>query len=338
MSNRNQNIPLVRAAFKAPFEAAMQANNLDASEYFQKVGLPVPAGEDKPDSLIPEKPFWELINLVASREQIPDFGIQVAQLTPWHRVASLAPLIHSSANLLELLDTFCKIASKQSNTSKFELIHKESHSSFISRTETLFPSDRQMELYRVTSMIQLVQLAAGSGWTPDRVDFQMTRFRPFPSHPLYGKAKLRYAQANSRVVIPSVLLRLPVHLEIVETAAGSQAVFDIKQDFGETVRQLILVYAASGCCKIDNIANLCEVSVRSLQRRLKARGLSFKQLHNEVKLELAKQRLRDPEIAVTHIATELGYTDTAHFSRAFRRGAGVSPSQYRRSLIKGGQI
>ncbi len=40
--------------------------------------------------------------------------------------------------------------------------------------------------------------------------------------------------------------------------------------------------------------------------------------------------LRDSDASITEIAVDLGYTDVAHVSRAFRRWTGVSPTRFRR--------
>ena len=311
------------------FDLAMRTNGIASEIYFEKVGLPevIP---DQPDKLLPEKPFWKLINLVAREEQIHDFGIRVAELTPWHKISSIAPLIQSSQNLEALLATFCEIASSQSNTSKFFLRSEDGQWFFGSATETLFSGDRQMELYRVTSMIQLVQLAAGSGWRPLQVDFQMSRFNAFPQHPLYTSARLRFGQPNSRILIPDLLLKLPVNLEVPFTEATA-TIMDINLDFEGTIRQLTELYAAAGTCSLDVIAEIAGMSVRSLQRRLKQLGLNFKQLANQARFNLAKLMLDSTDTSITEIAASLGYTDSAHFSRAFRNWAGVSPSQYRKN-------
>ena len=65
------------------------------------------------------------------------------------------------------------------------------------------------------------------------------------------------------------------------------------------------------------------------QRRLASEGLTFSQLVDEIRLEMTVPKLRDPGIRLTDIALSLGYSDPAHFTRAFVRWAGVSPSEYR---------
>jgi AraC-like DNA-binding protein len=42
----------------------------------------------------------------------------------------------------------------------------------------------------------------------------------------------------------------------------------------------------------------------------------------------------DQDVTFTEIAHHLGYTDQAHFTRAFRRWAGVTPSWYRSELLR----
>ena len=86
----------------------------------------------------------------------------------------------------------------------------------------------------------------------------------------------------------------------------------------------------SGCSRqCVNAKGGTLVSVRSLQRRLAEEGLTFSQLVDEVRLEMAVPQLRDRGIRITDVAFGLGYSNPAHFTRAFRRWAGVAPSEYR---------
>ena len=156
----DRSIHLVKAAFHAQFKKAMEARGISASYYFRKFKLPVEI--DDPESLLPLKPFFQLINIVAIDEEMPDFGSFVAQTTPWHRVMSLGPLIESSKNLGNLLQTFCEIASSQSSLVKFTLEDDGKDFYFCYSDFPIYQGDVQMELYRITSMIQLVQLASAA--------------------------------------------------------------------------------------------------------------------------------------------------------------------------------
>ena len=71
-------------------------------------------------------------------------------------------------------------------------------------------------------------------------------------------------------------------------------------------------------------------STRTLQRRLADEGLSYRDLLDELRYETALDLLQDPENTITEVANLLGYSDPSHFSRAFRRMAGVSPGEYQK--------
>jgi AraC-like DNA-binding protein len=77
-------------------------------------------------------------------------------------------------------------------------------------------------------------------------------------------------------------------------------------------------------------AEITRLSERSLQRRLAARGLSFRGLMGEAMVESAKRHLCDETLTVGDIALTHGYSDASHFSRAFSRIAGMTPGAYRR--------
>jgi AraC-like DNA-binding protein len=60
-------------------------------------------------------------------------------------------------------------------------------------------------------------------------------------------------------------------------------------------------------------------------------GTSFVRLVEELLLKSSQALLAGTAEPVTGMALKLGYTDTAHFTRAFKRWTGMSPSVYRRA-------
>jgi AraC family transcriptional regulator len=59
-------------------------------------------------------------------------------------------------------------------------------------------------------------------------------------------------------------------------------------------------------------------------------GLAPHQFVLQLRLERAQRLLRQQHVSLTRIAAELGFSDQAHFSKAFRKATGVSPREYRR--------
>jgi AraC-like DNA-binding protein len=80
-------------------------------------------------------------------------------------------------------------------------------------------------------------------------------------------------------------------------------------------------------------SEIAGTSTRSLQRHLARIGLRFADLVDDARFGRACELLREPGAKVVDVAAELGYTDSANFTRAFRRWAGVSPRAYQRGLF-----
>lgn len=79
------------------------------------------------------------------------------------------------------------------------------------------------------------------------------------------------------------------------------------------------------------------MSVRTLQRRLLDFGLTYSQLLDQVRLETALRLLERSEASLAEAslaeaALALGYSDPAHFTRAFVRWTGEAPSAVRHRM------
>ncbi|MEP0203111.1 MAG: AraC family transcriptional regulator ligand-binding domain-containing protein [Halioglobus sp.] len=82
------------------------------------------------------------------------------------------------------------------------------------------------------------------------------------------------------------------------------------------------------------IAQRLNVSSRTLNRRLKDEGTSFRELRNNVLCEWAIRYLSESDVSVEAIATALGYDDASNFRRAFKKWTGDSPGCYRNTLVE----
>jgi len=68
-----------------------------------------------------------------------------------------------------------------------------------------------------------------------------------------------------------------------------------------------------------------------LYRKLKAvTGWSVNSLIREVRITEAKKLLKNPEMNISEIAYQLGFSDPLYFSKYFKKEVGVAPVQYRK--------
>lgn len=86
----------------------------------------------------------------------------------------------------------------------------------------------------------------------------------------------------------------------------------------------------AGRLSLQEVADHCYVSQWHLSKLLNRHlGKTFYDLLNSVRIQKAKELLEDPALRISEIAERVGYADTAHFSRVFKKLESVSANEYR---------
>lgn len=104
-----------------------------------------------------------------------------------------------------------------------------------------------------------------------------------------------------------------------------------KDNIVDRTTAAIIDMLPSGGVADEKVAEQLNMSVRSLQRRLKEAGTTFRTLLKVVRKDLASTYVRDPDIELGEVAFLLGFSDQSAFSRAFKRWTGCPPSEARKS-------
>src|SRR5216683_1758184 len=91
------------------------------------------------------------------------------------------------------------------------------------------------------------------------------------------------------------------------------------------VENLLIPILHTGEASMDMIAGKLALSRQTLFRKLKAEGITFEQVLDELRHNLALHYLNEKKISVSETAYLLGFSEAAAFSRAFKRWTGASP-------------
>ncbi|MEM7238798.1 MAG: AraC family transcriptional regulator, partial [Pseudomonadota bacterium] len=104
---------------------------------------------------------------------------------------------------------------------------------------------------------------------------------------------------------------------------------EIDESLSKQVQDAVTQSLSDGVPKITTIARRLGVSERTLQRRLQDDGVSFQQLVDISRRELAEGLLVQSDYPLSDIAFLTGFSEQSAFNRAFRRWVDQTPSAYR---------
>ncbi len=172
------------------------------------------------------------------------------------------------------------------------------------------------------------------GATPDLVLFA----RPAPAdigpyRAAFG-CELRFDADQHALVFPRRLLETPVqgadpNLRRLLKDQVARYWAAAQPDLRERVMRVLRAEFLAGGATRERTASTLGLHPRTLNRRLEAAGHDFRGLRESVRFEIGRQLLTGTRLPISEVALALGYADQSAFTHAFRRWAGMPPSQWR---------
>jgi AraC-like DNA-binding protein len=148
------------------------------------------------------------------------------------------------------------------------------------------------------------------------------------------RAPLRFGAEQNRLIFDSDSIERQLETGNPELARQSDAIssrylarierFNIVARVREVLTQRLRDREPSQ----EEVAEILNVSARTLQRKLGDSGTTFKEILDETRHALALAYLSVPH-SVSETTFLLGFSCTSSFTRAFRRWTGLSPSDWR---------
>ncbi len=129
------------------------------------------------------------------------------------------------------------------------------------------------------------------------------------------------------VYLQTVLIPAPHHVtRILAAHADAQLrVLDGQRTCRGRLELALRPVLQTGQVGVEQIARRLAMSRQTLYRKLKAEGVTYEQVLEALRREVALDALRSGAASVRVVARQVGFSDPAAFSRAFKRWTGYSP-------------
>ena len=186
-------------------------------------------------------------------------------------------------------------------------------------------------------IVNLARHALGPDWGPRAIHLEHARPEQWQAHAQTFNAPVYFDRPYNSVLIQARDLMQPMPdadallLVLLKDAIRQLNSCPVRpEDQVQRARAEIRTLLPDGEPLIDDVAERMKISRWTLQKQLRAEGLSFTQLVSLVRRDLASSYLQQ-HMPVFEIALLLGYSESSAFSRAFRHWFGSSPHQWRRA-------
>ena len=190
------------------------------------------------------------------------------------------------------------------------------------------------------AIIPIIRSVTNPEWCPKELSFTSHIRPPEAIYTAYPNTRIFCAQPITSITIPTFDL-MKTYGKVGASALNPHTLPQATNLYHEAaawelpsyLRTLVKPYLTDGPIKIDTVAEITGISTRTLQRNLKENGSSYSQIIQEARFELACSHLNNQDMKVIDVAIALGYENPQHFSRAFRRISGITPSEYRTQIL-----
>lgn len=288
-----------------------------------------------PDRLISTAQLVRLLDESARQLQCADFGLRLAGYQGIEMLGVLGKVLVSAPTLEYAFNAAQRFMALH-NKAEHWRIQVESGLLYVHRVEHFFALDNT-EQYRemaVGACYRLMRAFGGADIRPRRVEFSHRAQAPLKRYYQFFGCEVLFNQEFDRLVLDPAILQRAVLPPDGQMAAKiddylRKLLSQCEQSLELQVRSLVSQTLGMQQHSLEHVAGLLGLHPRTLQRRLLAQNLQFKQLVQDVKMQTASWHLAASVLDITQLADMLGYSDVAAFSKAFRSSQGMPPSQWR---------
>ena len=323
-------IPTIRAGALAPILTWMVKSGRPVDVALREAELGEHAVGD-PMNPVPLHNAIELLRRLA-RAEGPDIACRMAVDADLHEIGALGAAIHARPTPRQALHVVAVLIPRHCTHERFEVKNTTEGLRVVeSWVIKLDPEALHLTQQYGAALIRAL-CASTRAQSPllDRVEI--------PPHPSAGVAHLaRWLGRVEAATAPSLVVDIPARVADARLAAPRDrytpppdwTALHADGAFLKSLRWTIAAMLGPEEVSVDEVAKAAGMTRRTLQRRLAAAGVTFSQLLDSIRADLATRLLTEGAAPLGEVASRLGYANAPALTRAVRRWTGATPRTIR---------
>jgi AraC-like DNA-binding protein len=272
-------------------------------------------------------------------EALPDafLGFHLARQFELREVGLVYYVLASSEELDDALQRAARYSTTLNDCILLNYVERNDVALIFNYVGVARHSDRHQIEFWVTALVRACRELTGRHVVPHRVQLTHRRLEDYSEFNTFLGCEVEYGAATDEIAFPGSIKDMRVisadpYLNNLLIGYCEDALSRRVKNTGHLragVENAIAPLLPHGKARVNEVARRLGTSQRTLARRLAAEGLSFARVLDELRRDLARRHVRDPNLSISQVAWLLGYQEVSAFTHAFKRWTGMTPREMR---------
>ncbi len=317
----------IRLALAAPFLQYLTDREIDPQPALDQVGLKSELLTD-PSVYVHSELVYGLLNAFSDVSGDRYLGLNVGETFDLRGWPPFAQALQSTNSLFEFFTRFVGLVPLESNSVRHSLVIEADKATYrIERQQEPAVPPIQVTGFGAAIYVRLLETVVGESWDSSRVRWESRYITGLPVN--YKGIEVGLGPD------PGMQISFPVEwLFLLHASEGSaKPIASARQNEEVTVVAALRSVLRDKLDETDLgpevVAGLLGIQPERFLKALQQQGTTLPREIKRLRVDVAKEHLRDDKMTIAEIGLLLGYSDKSHFTRFFRGQTGMTPTKFR---------